>query len=169
MRKVVCINESVYHGSLTYGSVYDIVGVAADKGHVRVRDDRGRLRWYPAYLFTATADAPPRMNSFTIDDEIEESPNVEVTIEFTDGSRRWCFFITPETLAVDGDSIEGTHARMHYGSNMIVVSELSADTIERALRQIERQGDLWRSTVPLGNSSAGGGEDPAEQPEAHGD
>jgi hypothetical protein len=92
------------------------------------------------------------LRSYTIDDDLADADRgaVEVTVTLADERRRWCFFITPAALAAVGDWVEGTRVRLHLGEpHMIVVSELSRDVVERVLRQLERDGELERRTLPL--------------------
>ena len=92
------------------------------------------------------------LRSYRIDDDLSgaETSAIEVTIILADERRRWCFFVTPPALGSAGDVLEGTEVRVHFGEpHMIVVSEISQDVIERVLRQLERQGELLRRTLPL--------------------
>ena len=92
------------------------------------------------------------MLPYTIDDPIEEplTGAVEVTIDFGDGGKRWCFFATPQVLASVGDWVEGTRVRVHLGvPHMIVVCELNEEIIDRVLRQLYAEGQLEAHTTPL--------------------
>ena len=92
------------------------------------------------------------MKSYKVDDPIVDplTCSVEVTIAMQDGRERWCFFATPQLLASVGDFVEGTRLRMHLGvPNMIVVSELGEEIIDRVLRQLDAEGLLERHTLPL--------------------
>jgi hypothetical protein len=92
------------------------------------------------------------MLAYTIDDLIADplSSCVEVTVDFGDGHRRWCFFATPQALAACGDWVEGTRVRLHLGvPHMIIVSELSEGIIDRVLRQLDAEDKLEAHTAPL--------------------
>jgi hypothetical protein len=92
------------------------------------------------------------MLTYTIDDPIAHplSACVEVTVDFGDGRKRWCFFATPQVLAVCGDWVEGTQVRLHLGvPHLIIVSELSEGIIDDVLRQLYAGGDLEAHTAPL--------------------
>jgi hypothetical protein len=86
------------------------------------------------------------VKSFTIDDDLvtQDAAAIEVTLHLEDGSRRWCYFMTPTALAACGDWISGTQIRFHFGAqNMIVVAaRLDRETIGRALSDIDNQGEL---------------------------
>ena len=89
---------------------------------------------------------------YTIDDPIADplSACVEVTVDFDDGHKRWCFFATPVALASCGDWVEGTQVRLHLGvPHMIIVSELNEGIIDRVLRQLHARGELKAHTAPL--------------------
>lgn len=92
------------------------------------------------------------MQSFRIEDPLDQPSQgaVEVVVTMDDGSERWCFFFDPDRLALVGDRIEGTEVRLHLGvRHMIVVSELSEEIIERALRQLDGGGDLLAHTLTI--------------------
>ncbi len=92
------------------------------------------------------------MQPYTIDDPICESAasSVDVTVDFGGGHKRWCFFVTPQTLASAGDFVEGTRVRMHLGErHMIVVGEITEGIIDAVLRQLSAEGELEARTVPL--------------------
>jgi hypothetical protein len=78
-----------------------------------------------------------------------------VTVEFDSGERRWCFFCTPESLERFGDFLPDTTTRMHAGSpHMIVLSTVTNETINAAIRELERTGDLFRSTLPVSGADS---------------
>jgi hypothetical protein len=86
-----------------------------------------------------------RLHQIKITDTIDDSQtsSIEVEVELSNGQHRWCFFVTPELLAKQGDFIEGTEVRLHYGvPHMVVVSEISEDIINQAVLEIYRQGAL---------------------------
>ena len=92
------------------------------------------------------------MLKYTIDDPIADplSACVDVTVDFGGGHKRWCFFATPQVLALCGDWVEGTQVRLHLGvPHMIIVSELSEDIIDDVLRRLYAAGDLEAHTAPL--------------------
>jgi len=75
------------------------------------------------------------IKSINIKDPIESHVQraVEVDIEFNNGEKRWCFFLTPQGAA--------TH--------MFLVSEISKEIIEKAIKQVEKQGELEQCTLPV--------------------
>ena len=95
------------------------------------------------------------LSRITIDDDLCRAAEmaIEVTIELSDGSRRWCFFFTPAAMKGGGDWVDGTRIPFHLGvPHMIVVAELSEDIIRRILESLDRDGMLEAHTVPLDQS-----------------
>ena len=75
---------------------------------------------------------------------------IEVVLEMNDGTKRWCFFLTPEGASQCGDFIEGTKTRIHYGApHVFIVSDISKDIIESAIKQAEKEGNLLQCTLPI--------------------
>jgi hypothetical protein len=92
------------------------------------------------------------LSRITIDDDLCRAAEtaIEVTIEFSNGERRWCFFFTPDAMKRCGDWVEGTRVRFHIGvPHMIVVAELSEDIIRRILEGLDLAGELEAHTVAL--------------------
>ena len=88
---------------------------------------------------------PDRIKSYNIENDLAlaDRLGIEVTVMFTDGRLGWCFFMTPSTLAMVGDLVDGTEVRVHLGvPHMIVVSEISEEIIKRVLRRMEADGEL---------------------------
>jgi hypothetical protein len=87
-----------------------------------------------------------------IDDDLsgQDHRAIEVTAHLADGTRRWCFFMTPSAVSACGDWIDGTTCRFHYGPHLIVVAgELTPELVEQALGHIDKQGHLRAVTLPL--------------------
>ena len=92
------------------------------------------------------------MFPYTIDDKILDSlkDTADVTIDFGNGQKRWCFFITPQQLAANGSLVQGTKIRWHLGTpHMIVVSELTETVIAKVLAELFEKRLLEEHTIPL--------------------
>ncbi len=90
------------------------------------------------------------INSYRIDDDLSSTGAVEVSLELIDGRKRWCFFVTPSSLAAVGDWVPGTHVPHHIGErHMIVVGELTESIVGAVLMDLDRQGLIERHTLPL--------------------
>lgn len=91
-----------------------------------------------------------KFSKIKIKDPVDQSDYaVEVDITFEDSSKRFCFFATPEMLTKFGDFISGTEIRLHYGKNMIVVSELNKESIYKSINQLDKDGDLFDHTIAI--------------------
>ena len=75
---------------------------------------------------------------------------VEVYVTLLNGEKRWCFFHSPETIKNCGDLIDGTSIRMHFGSkHMFVLSEVTDESIRKAVLQIDQAGEIIECTAPI--------------------
>lgn len=151
-QSVLCVSESVYREAITRGQLYELLDRDDEKGQIRIVGDDGRTRWFPSYCFNFEEDSVPVLKDFTIDDTISNplNDNIEVSMELSDGTWRWCCFVTPSLLATNGAWVEGTHIRFHYGlHHFIIVNELSIPTITKILREIDGQGELIECSLPL--------------------
>lgn len=149
-KEVTCMSEGVYSGSLRYSHMYRVIAYDTDKRQMKVQNENGHVRWYPENCFVPGRKEFPKLARILAWDQIEDAQrsSVEVTIELSDGQRRWCFFITPEGLAhLDGQTLHGTVHLILYGApHMIVLRDLSLQSIEEALSYIECQGELLACT-----------------------
>lgn len=152
---ITCVSESTYAGELTQGRSYAIVAHEPGKEQYRILNDRGRQRWYPSFCFAPPGVQPPMLSHFTIDDPIldAEMDAIDVTIEFTNGTRRWCIFTTPRYAATIGTvliSKEGWSFRVLQGTpHMHLISELHETLITAALDHLNRQGELMDGSLPF--------------------
>ena len=150
-----CASVGVYADALTYGNEYEILARDVDKHHVKVRADNGRARWYPEYCFDMSGQQMAMLVRATVDDldDLVEDflTGVDVVLEFSDGQRRWCFFITPELLSrLGGAEQVGDERLLSYNvPHMIVVSAITREIIDRSLAFIESQGELLDSSMPI--------------------
>ena len=97
------------------------------------------------------------LRSFIIEDSIQPplTHAIEVTVQLKNDERRWCCFATPDSLARFGDWVTGTKLRIHYGTpHLIVVAEVTPETIESALTHIDAAGDLKNATQPINPENA---------------
>lgn len=148
-----CSFESVYGADLTRGRAYEILEIDEAKRQIRVKGNRGRVRWYPAWCFDPGGNVVT-LERVQLDDKITdpEDDSVEVTVELSSGERRWCLFVTPHKFCGWGDYLAGTTVRFHFGGRHVIIAErLSRELIEGMLRFIDGQGMLSEVTLPLGS------------------
>jgi hypothetical protein len=154
---VTCVNSGTYKTALTRGKRYEVLQMDEDECQVRIRGDNQRIRWFPVYCFDLTGGEVPTITQLLIEDFDEPTAqSVEVTVEFSDGQRRWCFCVTPQILSTTGDYLEDTHIRLHYACpHMIVIAveSLTKQIIEDAIRYIDSQNDLINSTLAIGEET----------------
>jgi hypothetical protein len=152
MTELRCIRVSVYADALTRGKSYLEIARDESKQQVRIKDDRGKVRWYPLHCFDRGIEPLPTLIDYRINGPIEASENrpIEVTLSLSNGERRWCVVATPSALSACGDWIPGTEVRFHYGNRHVLIAEkLTEDLIGRMLRYIDSQGDLEECSLPL--------------------
>jgi hypothetical protein len=172
---LLCVSS--FGEQLTARERYPFLGY--DPGHDRVRviDQRGRTRWYPADHFSRVPATSPGLVSFTLDDPIYDPEHdcIEVTVELNSGQLRWCFFVTarwllgalagelkPKTVAPQGVPLaqytcldtplvaaSGQPFRMIGVPHMIVVSTLSREVVAETLGHLAGQGELRSCTKLL--------------------
>lgn len=155
--RVTCVRVADYAGALTYGATYTVLGhdVVADRPKLRIRDDRGRARWYPRDCFDLEGGAAVQIVEVRLDDALHRADTTAITVEvrLSDGARRWCAFALPEALARFGDTLPGTSVRIHTGANLVILSELSEAMIRLALQALLEQGRLHEHTLAIAHDA----------------
>lgn len=147
-----CACVGVYAHALTYGSAYPILAHDVDKRQVKVRGDNAKARWYPDHCFDLSGQRVVKLVHMTIDGPVDDGCNtVDVVLEFSDGQRRWCYFVTPECLSHLGGAAQvGDERLLSYRSpHMIVVSAINGEIIDQSLTYIESQGELLAASMPI--------------------
>jgi hypothetical protein len=139
---VYCIDESCYAEHITKRAAYEVREIDGD--YIRFRSERGRLVWLPAYFFAK--DCPPAISMINIDDVIEDPENdcVEVTISFSDGTKRWTAFATPAHLSKLMTSNDYV-----IGDGFIFLNYLNSQNIEKAIIGMDRKKERREQTRPL--------------------
>lgn len=144
-----CTDIGAYRDALTYGVKYRILEYNDSRHQIKIQDDNRRVRWFPATLFDLTGNDVARIDRWHTDSPLDVGTDdwVEVTITLENGTRRWCSFVTPRYLE---NLLDQPHADAGIWSrHMVVVKIIDVDHIERALRQIEQQGELLTVTHEL--------------------
>lgn len=150
---VICRTAASYAGALTRGTRYTVLEQNFDKAQVKVLGDNGRQRWFPTSCFVADGSTLLRLVRFTVDEHDAtrtEWDFVEVTVELSDGQRRWCCFATPAGLGSLAQARLGRDWLHVYGMpHLIAVSALTHQVIEHTLQYIESRDELLQCTCPL--------------------
>lgn len=137
---------------MTRCQTYTVLENDSEKQQVKIRGDNGRVRWYPYYCFAVDGEPVFTVQSFTIDDEIDDPlcDAVDITLTLTDGSqerRCWCYFLTPAyvsnhfAIAPSEPFISGRHG--------ILIPELTVEQIEITVAYLEANDLLEDCTLPL--------------------
>lgn len=154
MAELLCVVEGVYEHALTRGRRYKLIDVDHDKQQYRIRGDNGRVRWYPEYCFDEADRSLLELVDFQID-ERTVSPDgklieAEVTVELSNGERRWCLFLTPAALERFGEWLEMINGRFLYDNrHLIFAQDLSEEAIGMMLDFLDREDHLLECTILL--------------------
>ena len=156
-----CVAIGPYDDALTYGARYPVLAAndEGDRPKLKIRNDLGRVRWYPRSCFDLTGASAPQLATVRFLDAPDETSENVIEVEFlvSTGEWRWCLFTCPEALPHYGDVIPGTTTRLHAMPHLIVLTELTAERIRQALQFLLEQGRLLehtRSFMPSERSSA---------------
>ncbi len=155
MKKMItCTSVSIYQEALTRGQQYEVLDEDTTKQQVKIRGDNGRVRWFPMTCFDLEGRPVAVMVRWQFDNPIENEFDdwVEVSFDLSDGTRRWCSFVTPDRLK---RLLDQQHAEPGYWStHMILVRSLTPEVIERMLRVLDQKGKLLDASVMLRNTAA---------------
>jgi len=160
---MICIRPP--HGVFTRGAEYEVIADGADNdGTLWLRDDTGHLRW-PDFSYFAPLGTPvePRLVRWKFDEPVvdplsgrDETHNwVDVSLQFADGTWRWCFFVTPKFLLRDmednGDPARWSSANQPgwWATHMVVARDLREVTVDSLLCHLDNQGELFTHSLPL--------------------
>ena len=140
---IYCINESSYSDHITKRKEYGIADLK--DGQFRIKNNNGKLVWIPSYCFVDRLI--PSISHINIDDEITDSKkdNVEVTIEFDNGEKRWTSFLTCDWLK---EKLVN-HWDFFIGSNCIFIDNLTKEDIDNAIFQLDKQDQLNSVSMPI--------------------
>ena len=137
---ITCVRIGVHGSNLTHGQQYEVVEENTERRQVRIRSNRGRLRWFPRLCF----DLIPPLVSWQFDEKIEDeveqewAPNVSFLL--SDGRRRWSILATPQFLTMMFEP-PMPHPGF-WASNLIVVRSYAPEVVDQALRHLDEEGEL---------------------------
>ena len=162
---IICTSTGVYREALTRGKAYELLGHDARKAQVKVRGDNGRTRWYATGCFDLTGKSVPNLLvGWRFDDPVQDEINerdetnnwVDVVMEFSDGTKRWCGLTTPEYLKRlleprdDPSKWGGEYEPAVWSECMIVMRDLAVRTVEWTLKYLDSQDELVRHSQIIG-------------------
>jgi hypothetical protein len=176
-RHATCICEGIHEDTLTYGRRYEVLEADEENRRIRLVDDEGDDGWYDACWFDLEGREVVPVTRVLLDDPIHDSEVdcIEVTVEFADGTARWCIVATARWIAaalenaapvksVDHGKLT-IHRVCHYTErvcpegeaealvmsipHLVVVSRMTEPVVRAAIDRLERQGELLESTIPF--------------------
>lgn len=93
----------------------------------------------------------PSINKVTVLDDLssqERAAAIEVEIDLTDGSKRWCFFCNNNSMDSFGDWCPGTRIPVHNAPHMFVVGgPITSELIKAVLTEADQRGELLNCTL----------------------
>ncbi len=140
---VYCINESSFSEHIIKRESYIVQDIKPDL--LRVFNTKKKLVWLPENCFTKVKI--PDIKSIIIDDEITDSYDdyIEVTVEFSDGVKRWTSFITINKL----NSLFNEFRDYVLGNELVIVKEVNEAIIKRTIIELDKQDKLYETTKEL--------------------
>lgn len=154
-RLITCRTEGRY--PITRGQQYELLNHDAEHAEedgVVVRDDTKRRRWLPSYHFDLSGGHVPILTAWRFDDPVvdeisgrDETNNwVDIILKFDDGTQRWCEMMTAMFLKAQ---IENSYEPMVYSKHLILVRDLTTETVEQVLSQMDEQDELIAFSMPF--------------------
>jgi hypothetical protein len=147
----------VYSEGLTRGKSYQVIDINTYEDMVRIKCDKGRLKWYSSSHFNVNGEDIIDLISWKFDDEVSNDPNetswIEISMKMSDGSERWCILYTPERLRnlLQQPNIYPTGLHIKH---MIVVKSYNVEDIQNVLDYLNQEDELIGATLPLNRSSS---------------
>jgi len=153
MKPVICICEGVYSDAITYGKKYPVIEHDLEKDQIKIKGDNQRLRWFPLYCFDLSSLDAPTVKSIWIAAEnwaigqwrsLNDNTDVIVTLS---NEERWIatFFTYHNVLSLVErykQSGECLHGKYFWGSDMVLVDEISRNNIETIIHHLIITGEF---------------------------
>jgi hypothetical protein len=106
-----------------------------------------RNLWISKYFFTEGNIELPLMETWKFDDDINDFDLVEVTLSFSDGSKRWCLVTTPQRLVNHfNKEMEPPGFNIRH---LIITKTMNYDDIEKTLLYLDSNDELIEASKPL--------------------
>lgn len=162
---VTCVCTGNRPGTLTKGKKYQVLKVKPDGSCLRLKGDNDRHQWYQTSNFDLTGGTAVLLEKVHLQYPISNPLDdlIEVNLEFSDGSWRWCYCATPQYLVrllaskmevgrPTGDEVLQTSTGQlfsHiYFPEVIFLSSLSEESIWLTLKYMDDQGELQAASKP---------------------
>ncbi|GIO31801.1 MULTISPECIES: hypothetical protein [Paenibacillus] len=145
-QRIKCKSTGVYEHALTRGKIYEIVD--EDENKYRIVGDHRRRIWISKSNFVPIEEPVLIMTTWQFDDEIDNYEFIEVSITFSDGSKRWCVITTPQKIVEYFDQ-EFMNLPGIYMKHLIIMKTTRTEEIEVMLRHLDNQNELIELSKPL--------------------
>jgi len=145
-RYVTCRSIGVYGHALTRGKNYEVLKEENDK--YRVTGDHGKRLWIDKYYFIEGISEVPILISWHFDDDVNKFELVEVTLNFSDGAKRWCIVTTPEKLIEHFKDRDPNPPGFNI-QNLIIIKTLKEQDVEKTLKYLDEQDELIKASRVL--------------------
>lgn len=145
-KQVTCTSSRNFLHALRYGDIYDLIAYDADKNQYQVIGYNGRKRWFPAYCFREGALELPLFESYLVDESGDYDDQRDVTLFFSDNTRRWFVLATLEFIR---EVIANNEPHFYQHEHTIIVESLEKADLDAILTELQNQGRLMAVTMPL--------------------
>lgn len=145
-QSIICTDIGVYEHALTRGKDYEVIDSVKDK--YRIVGDQGRRVWISKANFSASKEPVLLLQHWDFDDDRESNRFVEVTLTFSDGSKRWCNLTTSKKLVehFNNEIIDPPGIHMKH---LIIMKTMNREDVELTLKHLDNQNELINLTIPL--------------------
>ncbi|MFC4777206.1 hypothetical protein ACFO9Q_10475 [Paenibacillus sp. GCM10023252] len=142
---VTCSSVGVYAHALTRGKPYEVLKI--DDYKYRITGDHGKRVWIHRGHFMEGTVPIPSLVRWQFDDDVDDKLDfIDISMEFSDGSKRWSMVTTPEKLLkyfAYPDKV-GFHLE-----NLINMKTLDQPVVDEILRELEQNDELNKASKPL--------------------
>lgn len=144
-RIITCTVVGVYGHALTRGNKYIIKNEDEDK--YRIAGNHGKAIWICKGYFIEGNIEVPILVTWKIDDDTNIFDLVEITLTFSNGSKRWCLVTTPERLVKHfNKEMEPPGMNIRH---LIITKTMNHEDIEKTLLYLDSNDELIEASKPL--------------------
>jgi len=142
---ITCRNATSYRGMLTRAKKYMVLDIDYNKSCVKILCDNGKTRLFPLEFFDLDGNDVPMLVNWSFDDNIEDVKRedfltwVEVTIELSDGTKRWCKLFTTEIIS---KILSLPNNFGIYYPNIIIVKSFDYNDVDKMLKEMDENDEL---------------------------
>ena len=143
---VTCTSIGVYGHAITKGKVYHAVAEEAER--FRIIGNHNKRVWIDKYYFVDGEVEVPLLSSWKFDDPLDDFDLIEVTVTFSNGTKRWCLITTPERLVKHFEQSRLDSPGFNI-QHLIIVRTIKDEDIEQTLKYLDEHGEIEKATLLL--------------------